>query len=48
MAEQEDLKLTSSHGHTKITIIYRATIDEKDQNLPEKIFYKSEEGTTTT
>ena len=34
----EDPELTSSHGHTKITTIYRATIDEKDQNLTEKIF----------
>ena len=30
MAEWEDSKLTSSHGHTKITAISRATIDEKD------------------
>ena len=30
-------ELIASHGHTKITIIYRTTIDEKDQNLPEKI-----------
>ena len=30
MAVQEDPKLTSSHGHNKITTIYRATIDESD------------------
>ena len=39
MAEEKDPELTSSHGHTKITTIYRKTIDEKDQNLPGKIFY---------
>ena len=40
MAEQEDPDFTSFHGHTKITTIYRATTDEKDQNLAEKIIYK--------
>ena len=39
MAEYEDPELTSSHRHTKITTIYRATIEEKDQNLAERIFY---------
>ena len=39
MAEYEDPELTSSHRHTKITTIYRATIEEKDQNLEERIFY---------
>ena len=39
MVEQEDPELTSSHGHTKITTIYEGTIDEKEQNLAEKIFY---------
>ena len=28
MSELEDPELTSSYEHTKITIIYRATIDE--------------------
>lgn len=37
MAKQKDPKLASSHGHTKITTICRKTIDEKDQNLSEKI-----------
>ena len=27
--EQEDSKITSSQGHTKITTIYRASMDEK-------------------
>ena len=39
MVKWEDPELTSSHGHTKITTVYRAIIDEKDQNLVEKIFY---------
>ena len=39
MAEQEDPELNSSHGQTKITTIYRATIDQKDQNVAEKTFY---------
>ena len=38
MAEEEDPELTSSHGNTKITTIYRATIDERVSNLPEKIY----------
>ena len=36
MAEQKDPELTSSHGHTKITAIYRATIDEKDWKTSRK------------
>ena len=49
MPEQEDPKLISSHEHTKITTICRTTINEHDQNLPEKIFqnYRHKEGTTT-
>ena len=39
MAEYKDPELTSPHEHIKITTIYRTTIDEKDRNLPEKIFY---------
>ena len=39
MAEQEDPEPTSSHRYTKMTTTYRATIDKKDQNLAEKIFY---------
>lgn len=48
MAESEDPELTSSHGHTKITAIYRAAIDGKDLNLPEMFFYNEryKEGTT--
>ena len=30
--------LTSSQEHTKTTTICRTTLDEKAQNLPEKIF----------
>ena len=37
--EQKDPELTTSHGNTKITTICRTTIDEKDQNLQEKILY---------
>lgn len=36
MAEQEGAKLTSSHGHTKITAIYRATTDENDLKTSRK------------
>ena len=39
MVEQDDPELTSSHGHNKITTVYRATVDERDWNLAEKIFY---------
>ena len=37
MSELEDPELTSSYEHTKITTIYRATIDEKDQKPSKKI-----------
>ena len=37
--EWKDPELISSHGHTKITTIYRTTIYEKNRNLPEKLFY---------
>lgn len=33
MEEQEDPELTSSHGHTKVTTIYRATVDVKDWKI---------------
>ena len=36
MAEQEDPELISSHGHTKITTIYRATISENDLKTSRK------------
>ena len=39
MAEQKDPELSSSHRCTKITTMCRTTISEKNQNLPEKIFY---------
>ena len=39
MVEQEDPELTSLHGHTKITNIDRAAIDEQDWDIAEKIFY---------
>ena len=39
MVEQEDLKITSLQGHTKITTVYRATIDEMTWKLAEKIFH---------
>ena len=39
MAEQKDPELTSSYKHIKIIAICRIAIDEKDQNLPEEIFY---------
>ena len=39
MEEYKDSELISSPRHTKITTIYRITIDEKDQNIPEKIIY---------
>lgn len=40
LVEQENPKFTSSHKQIKIIIVYKATIDEKDQNLAENIFYK--------
>ena len=39
MAKKEDPDFGSSHRHTKITAIQRATTDGKDQNLAEKIIY---------
>ena len=39
MVEQKGPELTSSYKHTKVTSICTTTIDEVDQNLPEKIFY---------
>lgn len=36
MVEQEDTELTFSHGHIRITTIYRATIDEKDKKTSRK------------
>lgn len=36
MSEQEDPELTSSHRHTKITTIYRASIDEKNRKTNRK------------
>ena len=31
MVEQKDPEITFSHGHTKITAIYRTAINEKEQ-----------------
>lgn len=39
MVEQENTELSSSHRYIKTTTIYRVTIDEKDWNVPETIFY---------
>lgn len=39
MAKQKDPELTSSYKHIKIIAICRIAINEKDQNLPEEIFY---------
>ena len=36
MMEQKDPEHISSHGHPKITIIYRATIDKKSQKTSRK------------
>ena len=38
MVEQEDPELTSSHRHTKITTIYRASINENDLKTSRKDF----------
>ena len=38
VAKQEDAELTSSHGHTQITTIYRATIDENNLKTSGKDF----------
>ena len=39
MAEKKDPELISSHRHIKITMIYSTPINEKAQNLQEKIIY---------
>ena len=36
MAEQKDPEITSSNRHTKITTLYRATIDEKNKKISRK------------
>lgn len=33
MVEQKNPELTSSHGHTKVTTIYRASVDVKDWKI---------------
>lgn len=38
MVEQEDHQLTSSHGNSKITNIYKEIIDVKDQSNSRKTF----------
>lgn len=38
VVEQGDSEFTSSRGHTKITAIYRVTIDEKDWKTNRKDF----------
>lgn len=38
VVEQEDSEFISSRGHTKITAIYRVTIDEKDWKANRKDF----------
>ena len=40
MAEQEDPELTSFHGNTKMTMIYKETIDDKDQKTSRKDLLK--------
>lgn len=37
MKGQEDLELAAAREHTRITTIYRITIEEKDQSLHEYI-----------
>ena len=39
LVEQKEPKLTFSHRNTKTATTYR-TMDEKDENLTEKIFYR--------
>ena len=46
MSESENPELTSSHSHTKTMTIYKGSIDEKDQNLAEKIHRDKKEATT--
>ena len=36
MVQYKDPELTFSHGHTKFTTIFRATIDEKDLKTSRK------------
>ena len=36
---EKDPELNSSHEHTQTTTICRTIINEKEWNLPEKIFY---------
>lgn len=36
MAQQEDPQLTSSHGHTKMTTIYKAAITENELKTSRK------------
>ena len=48
MMEQKDPEHISSHGHPKITIIYRATIDKKSQKTSRKdLLQLNKEGATT-
>lgn len=42
MVEQTDPELTFFYEHTKITTICKTTINEKDWNLPENIFYNKD------
>lgn len=37
MAEKEYFQLTFSHSHTKITTIYKGTIDKKDKTSKKHI-----------
>ena len=48
MERQEDLKITSSLRHTKVTTIYRPTISENDLETREEMFQdcRYKEGTT--
>ena len=39
MVGQKDPKVTSPKGHTKITTIYRTTLNQEGQNMSEKLFY---------
>ena len=41
MAEQEDPELTSSHGHTEITPIYRTTINKNGEGNGNPLQYSS-------
>ena len=46
MAEYKETELNSSHMHTKITAIYRATIDMA-WKLAEKMFYNRKDKQVT-